>query len=246
MARHPKPTVVGGVVASVAASLMLVGCSSSAPEPAPQFAEQSAPAPSEPWAGGPAYTVIVDQAWAEEASAATGIPLTAMLAYASAAIAADNVLPGCGLGWNTLAAIGEVESDHGRHDGSTVGPTGLVEPPIYGVALDGDGVAEIPDTDEGSIDGISDQDRAVGPMQLIPQTWLSWNIDGSGDNVPDPQNIYDSTLAAANYLCHASGDMADPDGWRAGIAAYNAGSDYLQSVATAAERYGSDVAELTR
>lgn len=251
MARHPDPAALSSVarlvvVLSVGVCVALVGCAASAePAPEPTFVEQAPPPPSEPWVGGPAYTVVVDPAWADRAAEATGIPLTAMLAYAGAAAAAENVAPGCGIGWNTLAAIGLVESDHGRHDGSVVAADGLVEPPIYGVPLDGNGVAEIPDTDGGAIDGTAEIDRAVGPLQLIPATWTSWNIDGSGDNIPDPQNIYDAALAAANYLCHAGGDLATASGWRAAISAYNAGEDYRRSVVDAASRYKNAVASLS-
>lgn len=53
----------------------------------------------------------------------------------------------------TLAAIGQVESDHGRSGGPHIGPDGTVTPPIYGVALDGAGTSRIPDSDGGTIDG---------------------------------------------------------------------------------------------
>lgn len=253
MARHPDPAALSSIVrliavlsVSVSMAFALAGCApSTGAESEPEFAEQAPPPPSEPWVGGPAYTVVVDPAWAERAAEATGIPLTAMLAYAGAAAAAENVAPGCGIGWNTLAAIGLVESDHGRHDGSVVAADGRVEPPIYGVPLDGNGVAEIRDTDGGAIDGTAEIDRAVGPLQLIPATWASWNIDGSGDNIPDPQNIYDAALAAANYLCHAGGNLTTASGWRVAISAYNAGEAYHRSVAEAASRYGEDVAALS-
>ena len=93
-------------------------------------------------------------------------------------------------------------------------PTGNAVPPIFGIALDGGNTAEITDTDDGAIDGDAEFDRAVGPMQLIPQTWRNWHIDGGGDGVEDPQNIDDAALAAANYLCRSSID----DGHRGRLA----------------------------
>lgn len=204
---------------------------------------ESPPGAAEP---GPGYAGLVDRAWAERVSRATGIPTVAVIAYAGGAVGANDLFPGCGVGWNTLAGLGLIESDHGRHDGSSADASGLVTPPIYGVALDGNGVATITDTDGGVLDGDARHDRAVGPMQFIPQTWRSWNIDSSGDNVADPQNIIDASLAAANYLCHASGGMSTQEGWLKGIAAYNAGQAYLRDVAAAAQRYADAAASVSR
>jgi membrane-bound lytic murein transglycosylase B len=226
----------GPVWIILAGSLLLAGC---AAQPAPiTFAEQAPLPPSVPAGNGQEYQTVVDADWAQQTAAATGIPLQAVIAYAQAAAATEVLFPGCGIGWNTLAGIGLIESDHGRHGGSSIGEDGRVTPPIYGVALDGDGVALVPDTDGGEFDGDAELDRAIGPMQIIPDTWRSWHIDASGDSVPDPQNIRDSALAASNHLCRSSGwDMVSPDGWRAGIAGYNAGQEYLRDVAEAAQRY---------
>lgn len=190
----------------------------------------------------PGIAGLVDPAWVARVSAETGIPSRALSAYAGAAIAKAEQMPGCGLGWTTIAAIGLIESDHGRHGGSSVGEDGTVTPPIYGIALDGASTSHIPDSDGGAIDGDAEYDRAVGPMQLIPQTWRNWHVDADGDGVEDPQNIDDATLATVNYLCRASGDMVSRDGWRAGILAYNSSNAYAQSVADAANRYAKDVA----
>ncbi len=182
---------------------------------------------------------LVDAGWVERVSAASGIPERALAAYAGAAIAKAQAMPTCGLGWTTLAAIGLVESDHGRHGGSRVGEDGTITPPIFGIALDGGAAAHIPDSDGGEIDGDADYDRAVGPMQLIPQTWRNWHVDGNGDGVEDPQNLDDAVVATTNYLCRASGDMVDRAGWRAGIGAYNSSDAYIRSVADAANRYAA-------
>ncbi|MFW8744805.1 lytic transglycosylase domain-containing protein, partial [Mesorhizobium japonicum] len=150
------------------------------------------------------------------------------------------VKPECRISWNTLAGIGRVESNHGRHGGSEIGPDGTVSPPIYGPALDGKGVALIPDSDGGAIDGDAQADRAVGPMQLIPQTWRNWHIDGNGDGREDPQNIEDSVLAAARYLCRASTALDTEAGWRKAITAYNNATTYIDAVASAADAYRTD------
>jgi hypothetical protein len=79
----------------------------------------------------------VDHAWAARAAAATGIPDRAFLAYASADLAIEAEQPACGLGWNTLAAIGTVESVNGTHGGATLLASGYTSKPIIGVPLDG-------------------------------------------------------------------------------------------------------------
>lgn len=191
---------------------------------------------------GPSVASLVDTEWVTRVSAQTGIPARALEAYAGAALAKAKAMPSCGLSWTTLAAIGSAESDHGRHGGSTVGPDGTVTPPIFGVSLAGDATAHIPDSDGGAIDGDSEYDRAVGPMQLIPQTWRNWHVDGNGDGIEDPQNMDDAVVATSNYLCRASGDMVSRDGWRAGILAYNSSHVYVQTVADAANFYAEAAA----
>jgi membrane-bound lytic murein transglycosylase B len=239
-----KVLIVVGAIALIAVVVAVVLAPRAEPDDPPDaaFAEQSATPPLATTPTGAGYVGLIDPDWAERTADATGIPRLAVLAYAGAVLRAAEVYPECGIGWNTLAGIGLIESDHGRHDGSVVGPDFRVNPPIFGVVLDGGDTANIPDSDDGVVDGNTEFDRAVGPMQLIPQTWASWPSDGNGDEVGDPQNIADAAIAAANHLCRASGGMSTPDGWRAGIAAYNAGDDYLAAVAEAARRYGAEAA----
>lgn len=209
---------------------------------APAFATQAA-APQQATAlAGPGLNDRVDAQWATDTAAATGIPIQALVAYAGAVIGAVESFPECTIGWNTVAGIGKVESDHGRHDGAVIQPDGHVEPLIFGVPLTGGDVENIPDTDGGEFDGTAAFDRAIGPMQIIPQTWRSWPADGNGDGVPDPHNIYDAAISAANYLCHADSDWISGDGWRAGVRAYNSHSDYAAAVASATQKYADAVA----
>jgi hypothetical protein len=182
----------------------------------------------------------VDADWAEQTAAATGIPVRALVAYAGAAMFKADQMPECRISWSTLAGVGAIESDHGRHDGSSLDADGDAVPPIFGIALDGGNTAEITDTDGGVLDGDDQFDRAVGPMQLIPQTWRNWHVDGGGDGVEDPQNIDDAAVAAANYLCRSSTAMDTEDGWRAAISAYNSSDTYLSNVAAAAVSYTID------
>ncbi|MCS5722510.1 lytic murein transglycosylase [Herbiconiux sp. CPCC 203407] len=181
---------------------------------------------------------LVDPAWAESTAVATGIPLRALAGYAGAslALAADD--PGCGLGWNTLAALGAVESGHGTHGGSTITTDGSTVPPILGPSLDGAVYDRIDDTDGGRLDGDPTGDRAAGPLQFIPGTWAEWGVDGDGDGLADPQRIDDAALAAGRYLCHY-GDLADPTTWRTAVFAYNHVETYVDLIAATANDYAA-------
>ena len=210
--------------------------------PAPRWAPPPVSGPVAATTPGTGIAALVDPSWAAATAAATGIPERAVLAYAGAALAKAASMPACKLSWTTLAAIGDAESSHGRHGGSSIGPDGTVTPPIFGVALNGDGVALVPDSDGGAIDGDAAADRAVGPMQLIPQTWRNWHTDGNGDGIEDPQNIDDAVMATTNYLCRASTALDTESGWRAAISAYNSAGSYLRKVARVAVAYNGDVA----
>ncbi|MBN9177876.1 MAG: lytic murein transglycosylase [Microbacterium sp.] len=179
-----------------------------------------------------------DAEWVGRLSAATGIPPRALRAYAAAQLRTDIDDPGCGVGWNTIAAIGAVESGHGTHGGASVGVDGRVSPAILGPALDGDGVALIADTDGGALDGDTRWDRAVGPMQFIPETWQRVGIDADGDGVADPQDIDDAAAATARYLC-AAGSMTDAVGWRRAVFSYNHLDAYVDDVAHQANTYAA-------
>src|ERR1700712_2823314 len=185
-----------------------------------------------------------DVAWATSVAAETNISLRAIQAYTGVAVAKQIENPDCHVGWNTLAAIGAVESGSGTHAGSSVGADGVVSPPIYGPSLSGhgNGFATVADSDGGAIDGDASADRAVGPMQLIPQAWRNWGTDANGDGVADPQNIDDAVLATANYLCHAGGDLSTTAGWRRGVAAYNDATSYALKVSLAANRFAAAAA----
>lgn len=181
-------------------------------------------------------------AWISSTAERTGIPARALEAYAGVAIQSGKQNPTCGIGWNTLAAIGEIESRHGTIFGGAIQADGTASPPIFGVALNGDGFANIPDSDGGTIDGDASADRAVGPMQLIPDTWRNWHADGNGDGVQDPQNIDDATLASAHYLCRAGKVLTSASGWRTAILAYNGSDQYLTDVIRYAVGYAGQTA----
>jgi len=180
--------------------------------------------------------VPVDQEWLLRTGAATGIPVRALQAYAVAAQLTERANPGCNLGWNTLAAIGEIESGHGTHGGATLNQDGTTTQQILGPVLDGTSTAAIADTDRGALDGDTRWDRAVGPLQFIPDSWARHGVDADGDGVADPNDIDDAALTAAVYLC-ASGDLSTPDGWTAAVHSYNHLDSYVVRVRERATAY---------
>lgn len=180
----------------------------------------------------------VDPVWVQEVAQATGIPVRALAAYAGADAVARAEMD-CAVGWNTLAAIGYVETHHGTLNGGSIEPDGVARPEIFGVALDGSSTALIRDTDGGLLDGDSDFDRAVGPLQFIPQTWEQWGRDGSGDGAADPHQIDDAALTAVHYLCHAQGSLDSSGAWIAAVRSYNDSVEYQAQVARVAGQYAS-------
>ena len=204
-------------------------------------APASAPVPTAvPVPSAPPLAEIVpaDPAWTARTAAATGIPERALRAYASAALTLKAEQPGCGLGWNTLAGIGAIESAHGTHSGGNLDEAGYPQPAIRGIPLDGTASAAIGDTDGGAWDGDATWDRAVGPLQFIPATWQRWGADGNGDGVADPNQIDDAALAAGRYLC-AAGEMTSATGWRRAIFSYNHLDSYVDDVAAMANAYAA-------
>jgi hypothetical protein len=173
-----------------------------------------------------------------------GIPATALAAYKNAAAIMARKQPNCHLDWALIASIGRIESNHAR--GGYVNAKGDTLEPILGPVLNGIGpFAVIPDTDQGRFDGDKVWDRAVGPMQFIPGTWLGYASDGNGDGKSNPHNIYDATLATGRYLCSGRLDVANPDQLRAAIFRYNHSDTYVNTVILWAEAYRSGVMSLS-
>ncbi len=167
--------------------------------------------------------------------------LLALDAYWKAAQAIAFGKPRCGITWWALAGIGRVEGHHGTFGGAQVQGNGDTTKPIVGITLDGiNDTAVIGDTDGGKYDGDPNFDHAVGPMQFIPSTWERWKGDGNGDGIDDPNNMYDATLGAANYLC-ASGPMVSDDDLTRGYFSYNHSDDYAAAVLADAQYYRDNV-----
>ncbi len=141
-----------------------------------------------------------------------------------------------GLPAPVLAGIGKVESNHGRHGGSSVGTDGIVRPPIIGIPLDGrPGVALIRDTDNGRLDGDRVHDRAVGPFQFIPSTWALFERSVGGQQ--NPHNVPDAVQAVVWHLC-PNGTLTNLE---TAIFGYNRSQAYVDKVLQWAERYTGEV-----
>lgn len=98
-------------------------------------------------------------------AALSDIPENFLIHYREAAAARGNQ------DWAIIAAIGKVETDHGRHsEGCETGP------PNYTGEL------------------------AEGPMQFLPSTFELVGVDGDGDGDKDPCDPADAIHSAANYL----------------------------------------------
>ncbi|HZE03166.1 MAG TPA: lytic murein transglycosylase, partial [Pseudonocardiaceae bacterium] len=169
-----------------------------------------------------------------------GIPGAVLDAYQFAQRTLVAIQPGCHLSWTVLAGIGRIESNHasdGRVDafGNTLGP-------ILGPQLDGSpGMAAIPDTDRGQLDGDTVWDRVVGPMQFIPSSWRAYGVDGNGDGVANPNNVYDSTITTGIYLCSGGTDLSNPAQLQAAVFRYNHSATYVDIVLAWAHAYVTGV-----
>lgn len=169
---------------------------------------------------------------------ANGIPARALEAYQRAATLVDAADPECRIDWALIAAIGKVESNHGRYGGNGIDSDGTVRPGIYGIPLNGaNSTAVVHDTDAGALDHDATWDRAVGPMQFIPGTWKKWGRDGSGDGRIDPQNMYDAALGAARYLCPGPGGLDTDPALAAAYFRYNHDAGYVATVLGYADAY---------
>ena len=116
-----------------------------------------------------------------EVAGAPHVTPRALDAYFRAEQIATLIDPRCRISWTTIAAISAVESRHGTHADASLEFDGTSVPRIIGMALDGEAedgygnpVANIADTDGGYYDDDRILDRAVGPMQFIPQEWERW------------------------------------------------------------------------
>jgi membrane-bound lytic murein transglycosylase B len=177
-------------------------------------------------------------ATAVNAPGAAGIPSMALSAYRNAEQKMTASDPSCGISWNLLAGIGRIESGHAN--GGATDARGNAVRPIYGPALDG----TLPGNEvlaQHSADGQVSYARALGPMQFLPGTWARYASDGDGDGESDPQNIYDSTLAAARYLCSGGMNLRNESQVMTAILRYNNSMPYARNVLGWAAAYATGV-----
>jgi len=180
----------------------------------------------------------VTRAAALSPGTASDIPQAALSAYQRAEAVINEADKGCNLPWELIAAIGRVESDHGRVGGNALDARGVARPGIFGVALNGKhDTQRILDTDAGQYDDDTRFDRAVGPMQFIPSTWSVVGVDGDSDGTRDPQDVDDAALATAVYLCSGDDDLSSEQGQRASVYRYNHSNDYVDLVLQIMQAY---------
>jgi hypothetical protein len=177
--------------------------------------------------------------WAVQISDRIDVPEVAVQAYAYAQLLMESTAPACHLSWTTLAGIGSVQSNNGRSGGAVLEQNGRTNPPLIGPALDGqDGRPLVPDTDAGAFDGDPQFDHGMGPLMLLPSQWQAHESDGDDDQIMDPYDIDDESLAAARLLCANGADLSTLTGWKAAVGQIKVGDDFANAVFQAADSYG--------
>ncbi|TYL54810.1 hypothetical protein FXB39_04135 [Nocardioides sp. BGMRC 2183] len=172
------------------------------------------------------------------AASTNQIPSAALAAYQRAESVINSADASCKLTWQLVAAIGRVESNHGRTGGNVLDDDGLAKPGIFGEPLNGKKKTQaVHDTDGGQYDNDPKWDRAVGPMQFIPQTWGVVGVDADGDGQRNPQDVDDAALASSVYLCSGSDDLSTTKGQRAAVYRYNNNQEYVDLVLRIMDAY---------
>lgn len=166
------------------------------------------------------------------------IPMMALKAYRNAERTMAAAAPGCGVSWNLLAGIGRIESLHAN--GGATDSRGTPLQPIYGPTLDGTLAGNeviVQSVQAGRVTYA----RAMGPMQFLPGTWARYASDGDGDGRADVQNLFDSSLAAARYLCSGGLNLREQSQVLTAILRYNNSMAYAQNVLGWAAGYATGV-----
>ncbi len=169
-----------------------------------------------------------------------GIPSAALYAYHHAETLLADADPQCRLPWNLVAAIGRVESNHGRIQGNSLTAEGLTTPGIVGVALDGTkGSKKVADTDKGQFDEDTKFDRPIGPFQILPNIWKKTAVDSDNDGTENPQDIDDAATTAGVFLCSGPGDLSTAAGARSAVQRYNSTPSYVDLVLKVSSSYAN-------
>jgi hypothetical protein len=233
------------VLTSSAVGVTLTSSGGVPDQASPPSAVGGEPAAGESTSGGstsavPAALGAPERPWLGSARPGD-IPWPALQAYQRADEVLGEVEPGCGVSWQLLAAVGQVESEHGQALGGAPGDDGVVRPAMVGRPLDGEGSRpRVDDTDGGVVDGDETWDRPVGPMQLLPATWAITGVDGDGDGSRSAQDIDDAALAAGVYLCATGPGLEDDERVAEALLSYNDSEEYVEQVLAVAAKYRMD------
>ncbi|MFT4200093.1 lytic murein transglycosylase [Gordonia sp. (in: high G+C Gram-positive bacteria)] len=177
--------------------------------------------------------------WSELHAGPYEIPERALRSYAYAAAAMGKAQPGCGLGWSTLAAIGDISSDHGSASSGIITGEGIVVPALRNLTQANPAHAKpAADTDAGKYDGNETIDVTMGPMQILPSRWEQFATDADNDGRADPDNYDDATLTAARFLCAAGGNLRNGEGWANAVSQFNRTPGFVEKVHAKAMTYG--------
>src|SRR5699024_8440386 len=135
--------------------------------------------------------------------------------------------PQCELSWITLAAVGKIASDHGRHGGRQLNEQGVLNDPIGTITV------------RNFSGEMVSQSAAAGPLQLGQKVWQRWASSGSSDTKPNIQDIDDAALTAGYALCAGNRDLSTGEDWIAGLSSLNDAKRYIHRVVATADVYGT-------
>lgn len=140
------------------------------------------------------------------------------------------------MGWTTLAAIGEVESDHGRFGGAVLGEDGRSSRPVIGTCARRQRHRRVAIRRRGpALSRRPTWDHAVGPMQFLSSSWARFGADADGDGVADPTVLDDA--AWGRHLC-SRGERLDVGGALSrAVLDYNPSNEYRLTVYEVAGGY---------
>jgi cell wall-associated NlpC family hydrolase len=116
-----------------------------------------------------------------------------------------------GLPWAVLAAIGKIESNHGR--------------------------STLPGVRSGSNEAGAAGPMQFGIGGRAGDTWSQYGVDGNGDGIANVYDAADAVPAAADYLCANGGGT--PGGLSKAIFAYNRADWYVADVLAQAAAYSA-------
>jgi hypothetical protein len=162
------------------------------------------------------------------------VPERALAAYQRAAAVMAPADAECHLSAELLAAVGRVESDHGRYAAWRLGPRARMFPTLIGSPVPATSrqapASPVADTDGGVFDHDAAADHPLGPLQLLPGVWRQVAVDGDGDGNRSPDDLDDAALGLAIALCDGDLDLATPAGQDEALARLNIRPRYLRAV----------------